>query len=56
MENNIKAQFIQKMEQNNISINKVNPSNNIMITNENKGEKNLTTKTQIPNEENFVII
>ena len=53
MENNIKAQFIQKMEQNNISNNKVNPSNNIMITNENKSEKNLTTKTQITNEENF---
>ena len=47
MENTIKENFIQKMDQNNNS----NPLENKIIDNSDNQSENLMTKTQIPNEE-----
>ena len=47
MENTIKENFIQKMDQNNNS----NPQENKIIDNSDNQSENLMTKTQIPNEE-----
>lgn len=56
MDNSIKEEFLNKMGQNNISTNINNNRNNQLIINDNKSEKSLTTKTQIPNEENLGMI
>ena len=52
MEENNKVQFLKKMEE-------INNSNNIYSKNEliiDYGQKNLTTQTQIPNEENLGMV
>ena len=56
MDNNIKEEFLNKIGQNSVSSNINNNGNNQLIINDNKSEKNLTTKTQIPNEENLGMI
>jgi len=56
MDNSIKEEFLNKMGQNNISTNINNNRNNQLLINDNKSEKSLTTKTQIPNEENLGMI
>ena len=52
MEENNKERFLQKMEQ----INNNNNNFELMTNNNERQEKNLTTKTQIPNEENLGMI
>ena len=56
MENKIKEEFLNKIGQNSVSSNINNNGNNQLLINDNKSEKNLTTKTQIPNEENLGMI